>query len=347
MTGLAVLASGLVTALGFNAPATLAGLRAGVSALRRTSWTDIESGEPLNGAKVPLPQWWEGLGKLADLAAPAIGECLAAAAPSPAASIPLLIAAASRERPARMPRLEEDLLEEICIRLGLERHPQSALFPQDQFGCVQALMRAHALIAHGHARLVVIAGVDSFLHQPMLDSYARQRRLMTPSNSNGFLPGEAGTAVLVGEDNDYAGDALRILGLGVAQEPATIDSTVPFRATGMTQAMQQALSSAGLALKDVAYRLTDLTGEHYKFKEATFAAGRLDSAQRVQPLDLWHPIEYLGHIGAAILPCLLAQAMHAVQEGYAPGPLAMCHISNDTGERAALIVGLRRPGKPQ
>ena len=85
MTTLAVVASGMVTALGFTAPATLAALRAGVSAVRETPWVDFESGEPLQGAKVALPHWWEGLGKLADLVAPAIYECLQAAAPEPPA----------------------------------------------------------------------------------------------------------------------------------------------------------------------------------------------------------------------------------------------------------------------
>jgi 3-oxoacyl-[acyl-carrier-protein] synthase-1 len=108
--------------------------------------------------------------------------------------------------------------------------------------------------------------------------------------------------------------------------------------------MKQALGSAGVALKDVAYRITDLSGEHYKFKEAAFAAGRLNSGEREAPLDLWHPIEYLGAIGAAVVPCLLAQAMHAAQMAYAPGNLAMCHVGNDDGTRAAMIVGLHRHG---
>ncbi|MEZ2354720.1 hypothetical protein, partial [Caballeronia sp. RCC_10] len=309
----------------------------------QTPWSDIESGEPLRGVKVPLPHWWEGLGKLADLVAPAIGECLSAAAPVMPASIPLLIATACGGRPARTARLEEELLDEVYTRLELPPNRHSALFPRDQFGGVQALVRAQSLIEQGHAQRVIVAGVDSFLHQPTLDAYVQRRRVITRGNFNGFFPGEAGTAVLVGSDEDYEGDALRILGVGIGEEPATIESTMAFRATGLTQALQRALGNAGVALKDVAYRLTDLTGEHYKFKEAAFAAGRLNGGQRLAPLELWHPMEYLGNIGAAILPCLLAQAMHAAQEGYAPGSLAVCHVSNDGGERAAVVVGLRGP----
>jgi 3-oxoacyl-[acyl-carrier-protein] synthase-1 len=53
---------------------------------------------------------------------------------------------------------------------------------------------------------------------------------------------------------------------------------------------------------------------------------------------MWHPIEHLGEVGAAILPCLLAWAAHAMREGYAPGGRALCHVGSDTGERAALVV---------
>ena len=131
---------------------------------------------------------------------------------------------------------------------------------------------------------------------------------------------------------------LRILGAGAATEPAPINGTEPFQARGSTQACRQALEQAGVTMRDVGWRLTDISGEHYKFKEASFVAGRLDTAPRHGRQELWHPIEYLGEIGAAILPCLLAQALHAGRHGYAPPGLALCHVGSDAGERAAFVV---------
>ena len=342
MARLSVMASGMVTGLGFNAPSSLAALRAGVSAVAKTHCVDRESGKPLNGAKVALPHWWEGVGKLADLVGPAIQECLGAAHPEPADGIPWLIGVADKNRPARPKDLEQELLEELSARFGSTLHPESRILPLDQVGCAAALEVASRIIDDGRARRVVIAGVDSFLDQPMLDTYLEKRRVMTPSNSNGFFPGEAGTAVLVGAAGSHDGDELAILGSGFARETALIDGTDAFAGNGMTAAVKQALGEAGIALKDVAYRLTDISGEHYKFKEAVFAAGRLNAGERDGILDLWHPIEYLGEIGAAILPCLLAQAMHAAQEGYAPGALALCHVGSDSGERAAMVVRLQQ-----
>lgn len=338
MVTLAVLASGMVTALGFNAPATLAALRAGVSGVGEIPWTDFESGNRLQGAKVALPHWWEGVGKLADLVAPAIHECLSAAATESPSDIPLLIGVAAPNRYERTLRLDEDLLDQIEHRLGIPHHPQSRLFPLDEVGCAYALVAAHGLVAKNQANLVVVAGVDSFLHQASLNQYISNRRIITKSNFNGFYPGEAGAAILVGASGVHQQDELQILSYGFGQENATIESTEPFQAKGLTNAVKQALDSAGLSLREIAYRITDITGEHYKFKEALFVAGRLNSGERATTLDLWHPSEFLGAVGAAILPSLLAQAMHAGQHNYAPGLLSLCHIGNDDGVRSAMIL---------
>lgn len=337
MTPVGVVASGMVTGLGFNAAATLAALRAGVSAIRQTPWVDFASGEPLRGARVSLPQWWEGPGKLVELVAPAISECLAAAS-EPLEAIPLLIGMAEPSRPGRTPQLEERLLEEIEFRLGLPAHRESRIFAGGQVGCAQALMKASSLFDDGRANLCVVAGVDSFLQQTTLDAYMERRRLMTASNSNGFFPGEAGCAVLVCRPGTTTRDELRVIGFGMAQEAATIESTRPLRAVGLTNALKQAIATSGVSLNHVAFRVTDLSGEHYKFKEAMLAANRLNRGRRQTQLDLWHPSEYLGEIGAAIVPCLLGWTLHAQQHGYANGPLALCHAGSDDGQRVAMIL---------
>jgi len=335
---IAVSACGMVTPLGFNAAASLAALRAGVSAVRALPWPDPASGEPLRGAKIDLPQWSEELRTLADMAAAAIDQCLAGFDAAQRAAIPILLGVSAGRRPGRDAALTETLHSEIASRLGHPLHPASVLYAADQTGCVHALVRAERLIAEGAARHAVVCGVDSYLRQGTLDAYAERWRLMTAANSNGFFPGEAAAAVLVGDANELSGDRLLIAGLGLANEPATIEGTEPLQAIGLTAATKQALANARISMSDVAYRLTDLSGEHYKFKEAAFVALRLDRGERESELDVWHPIEYLGEIGAAIVPCLLAWALHAAQHGYEPGLWALCHVGSDAGERAALVL---------
>lgn len=335
---LAIKASGFVTAVGFNAPATLAALRAGVSGVRESFLWHAPTGSHLPAARVALPQWWDGVGKLADLVAPAIHECLVAAAPVAMEAIPLLLGVAGLDRPFRWPGLEAQLLAEVEHRLGARLHPASRLIARAQVSTAVALGKAAELIRTQRVPCCVVAAVDSLLSQNVVSEYARRRRVLTPDNSNGFIPGEAGGALLVGPPERQSSGELRVLGVGLAREPAPIESEEPTRGEGLTRAVGEALAAAGLTLFDVAWRITDLNGEHYKFKEAAIAAMRFQRKPKEVLFDLWHPAEYLGDVGAALGPCVLGWALHAGQKGYAPGAVALCHFGGDDGERAALVV---------
>jgi 3-oxoacyl-[acyl-carrier-protein] synthase-1 len=161
---------------------------------------------------------------------------------------------------------------------------------------------------------------------------------MTPLNSNGFVPGEAGAAVMVEPGSPSWPTELRILGTGLAREESTIASDRPLRGEGITRAARGALLDAGLDIHDTSYRITDLSGEHYKFKEAAFVAGRFLRRPLPKLYDLWHPIEFIGETGAANVPISLALAFHAGQKQYANGPRTLMHFGNDDGERAAAVT---------
>lgn len=334
---LAVRASGLVTALGYNAPATLAALRAGVSGISTDVFADRQGGKPYRCARVSLPQRWAGVALLADLLAPALHECLQAAPGLTLADIPLLVGVSHPDRPGRPEGLEEQLLPLLAARLEGGLHPCSRVYPIGHAGCAQALLDACRLVQAGRARQVLVAGVDSYVDRETLEAFDERRRLLCSGTFNGFLAGEAGAAVLVSAPDGEEGLPC-IVGLAQAMEAARIDHTEPLRAEGLTQAIRGALVAAGCKMSDIDLRLNDLSGEHYKFKEAMFAAIRLDRSPRARPLPMWHPIEYLGETGAAILPCLLAWGAHAMREGYAPGRWALCHVGSDSGERAALVM---------
>ena len=333
---LSVAAAGMVTAVGYNAAATLAAMRAGVSGIRTLAWEDPESGEPYRCARISLPQRWGGAGLLADLAAPAILECLSHAADQTLSAVPLLLGVSNPSRPGRPAAPSERVMSAICERIGGSLHPSTRVFATDQTGCAHALLEAQRILEQGLASEVIIAGVDSFIDRETVDAFAQRRRILTAANSNGFLPGEAGAAVLLTAAPDAGG--VRITGWGQSHETANVESTQPLRGIGMTQAVRAALGAAGTDLDSIAFRLTDLSGEHYKFKEAMFVAMRLGKKPRGEPLPMWHPIEFLGEIGAAIVPCLLAWITHAVREGYAPGARALCHVGSDDGDRTAFIV---------
>jgi len=340
MQTLSLKASGMVTSVGFNAQASLAAMRAGVRMVEETNLWDAESGTFLAAGRVLLPHWSIALEKLADLAAPAIDECLAATESSPD-TIPLLLGVATADRPHRWDGLDERLLQEIEFRLDAHFHPRSKLIPRGRVSGVVAIQEAQQLLADPEIEVCIVAGVDSFVRQDVVEAYLEQRRLLTPTNSNGFCPGEAAAACLLGRPDRGTGPELLVLGTTLTREEATIESERPARATALTEAYRAALAEHGLTIADTDYRITDLNGEHYKSKEASLVTLRLERTKRERLFDIWHPIEYLGEIGAAIGPCTLAWAQHASSKGYAIGPRAIHHYGNDDGERAVMITEYR------
>lgn len=338
MIPLAIKAAGMVTAAGFNAESSCAAIRAGIRCVNETNLWDAESGEYLAAGRVLLPHWWVGTGKLAELAAPAIHECMCAAAPTRPEKIPLLIGLSPDDRPYRFANLDAEILAELEDRLEFPLHHESKVVAKDRVSALVAISEAERLIAAGVSEFCVVAAVDSLVQQELVKHYLAERRLLTPLNSNGFSPGEAGGALLVGKSFSDHKPELRVLGIGMGWEPANIESHAPLRGEGLTSAISEALTTAGLSMQDIDYRITDLNGEHYRFKEMTLAAMRFPTKPKPKLFDLWHPIEYIGDVGAAIGPIVLGLAIDASRKDYGIGPTVLCTFGNDDGTRAAAIA---------
>lgn len=338
MTILSVKACGMVTAVGFNAPASLAAIRAGIRNVKETNLWDAESGEFLAGGRVLIPHWWVGLGKLAELIAPAINECLVSAQPIPATEIPIMLGVAAPDRPFRWKGLDERILDEIQHRLRFKLHPESRVIPHGQISGVVGLQLAAELIERYNLQYCIVAGVDSLVRQDVVEYYLKKRRILTLTNSNGFSPGEAGSALLVTHTEESSKGELKILGVGIAKENATIESEDPLKGEGLTEAIGKAFDDSGTHIQDMHYRISDLNGEHDKFKEMVFAMMSYERKPKPKLFDLWHPIEYIGEVGAAIGPIVIASALNAGQKGYGIGPSALCTFGSDNGERAAVVT---------
>lgn len=329
MTGVAVTACGMSTAIGLSAPASCAALRAGLDNFSETRFVSRD-GDWIMGAEVPLPQPWRGTERLVQMLAKALRECFAATEVAPT-DIPVLICLAEEGRAGRFRDLEAKVLRRLPEVLGHRLHAGARCYAYGQVGGVVALRDARHLLAAG-ARAVIVAGADTFLVADTLRGLSLEDRLLTESNSNGFIAGEAGAAVLLAGSG-----ALRLRGIGFGAEEATITSGKPLRADGMTQAMKQALDEAGINYDAISYRIADLAGESYYFREAALAQSRLWRGKR-DPEELWHPCEGMGQTGAAVIPICLGVALTAARKDYAPGPVILVHASHDDGRRAAMIL---------
>jgi 3-oxoacyl-[acyl-carrier-protein] synthase-1 len=341
MNPVAIERTGLVTSVGLSAPASCAAFRAKVSNPSETRFID-QNGEWIMAHQVELEQPWRGLTKLAKMAALAIGEVLEDVPEADRAKLPLLLCVAEAERPGRMAGLDDQLFLAIQEELGIDFAPQSAIIAQGRVGVAVALAQARKLIAEQPGSRVLIVATDSLLTWPTLSHYDRADRLLREDNSNGFMPGEGAGALLVGAGTGQAGELL-CTGVGFGKEAAHIDSEQPLRAEGLTQAVKAALADAGCQMHHMDYRITDLSGEQYYFKEAALALGRILRVRK-EEFDLWHPAECTGETGAAAGVAIIAQALAAAQKRYGRGPNVLAHTANDAGQRAALCLQQRVAG---
>jgi 3-oxoacyl-[acyl-carrier-protein] synthase-1 len=334
-SSVAILQAGLVSSVGLTLPTAGAAFRAGISNPTRTRFM-MDGGAYLMAHQVPLARQSLGLQRLAEMAAMAIDECLADVPAAQSQGIPMLLCVAEQERAGRLEGLDDRLF--ACIQQLTGRtfdKTGSASAAVGRPGGLMALTHARRLIAAGAPHVLIVAA-DSLLHTPTLLDLQQRDRLLAARQANGFLPGEAAAAVLIGPDQGARG-TLRCVGVGVANEPSHLNSDEPLRADGLAHAIRGALADAGCELHHIDFRVTDLSGEHYFFKEAALALSRI-LRQRKPEFDLWHPAEYVGEVGAAIGPIMMAHALHACRKGYAPGGNVLLHASADSTRRAAAVL---------
>jgi 3-oxoacyl-[acyl-carrier-protein] synthase-1 len=337
MQPLSILASGMVTSVGLNAPAACAAIRAGIDNMAETRFMD-SGGKWIVGSSVPLDPPWRGRAKMVHLVVPAIRECLNAVRGIPTEQIPLMLCVAEKDRPGRLEGLDDKLFYEVATELDLSFHERSMVIAGGRVGGVWAIQKAQELLYQERVSCCLVAGVDTYLVSGTLREYVANNRILTDKNSDGFIPGEAGSAILIGKVGSAAGKRMTILGIGFGTEKATIASEVPLRADGLVQAIKQALAESGMTMGDLDYRIADLSGEQYGFKEADLAVTRL-LREHKDGFDIWHPADCMGEVGAAAVPCILGVALAAARKKYAPGDKVLCHVGNDDGKRAAIILG--------
>lgn len=330
-------AAGMVTAVGLDGASSAAAMRARLDGFQETRFLG-PGGEWLIGAPVSLPHKWVGTKHLAHLAAGAIADIFRRV-PEAKADCALILCLAEEDRPGRPIRDSAafaGLMAEVAdLSPGIKIHVVACGRPS---GFV-ALNRARRLLVEDNAAHVLILGVDSYLTTLSIAHYIAEKRLLVPGNANGFIPGEAAAAILCSKTGP-----MRLTGLGLAREDAYIYNGLdhdgldrPLRGDGMTEAYRTALTEANMELGHVEYRISDLIGEQYWFRQTSLALIRL-ARGRSEFQDLNSPAESVGNQGAAVVPIMLGMALAAIEKGYAPGSPVLIEASGDDGVCGAAVL---------
>jgi len=339
---LAITGTGLVTGAGLSAPASCAAIRCAIDNFQETRFRD-NAGEWIIGSEVPLEQPWRGKTKLLRMAARVIGECLDGNRRIVPASTPLLLCLAESQRCGRIVADDDQFFRELQNELKVRFHDQSRVIASGHVSVGIAIQHARLFLNEPQFKHVMVAATDSLLVGSTLSYYEEKDRLLTSKNSDGFIPGEAASALVIEAFHPKQEGQLICRGLGFGIEKAQIDSEAPLRADGLTDAIKEALRDAGCDESILQFKIVDVSGEQYQFKEASLAFSRIDRTKR-EEFDIWHPADCVGEVGAAIGPLMIAVLKAACEKAYAKGSNILMHLGNDDGKRSSMIFSWQAAG---
>jgi 3-oxoacyl-[acyl-carrier-protein] synthase-1 len=344
-----IVARGAGTPVGREAWSSAAAVRAGTSGFGQHPYMLDTAGEPMRAAIAPwLDIACTGADRFEALLFPALDQAMAPIAATPGASR----TAIALGLPSPRPGLDEDIQRQMMNRINQRyaRHfGTAASFAAGHAAGLIGLQAAMAKLEQGALDACVVAGVDSYI-EPLtlewLESCDQLHSAGPLNNAWGFIPGEAGAALLLMRESVARAAELPllavVLGTGRAMETKRIKTETVCIGEGLTQAFRGALAAlrGGTHVTDV---YCDLNGEPYRADEYGFTAVRTSdcfaaASDFVAPADCW------GDVGAAggVLHLMLAGV--AWQKGYAKGPVALAWASGETGERVAALLATGRGG---
>lgn len=333
---LRVASTGVCCSVGNNTASASAAIRGRLNHFRQGGFVDT-AGEPINVAMLhDVPTW--GQSRLQHMYRSAMTECLAGLSLSSDQLPPIILIGAERERGTRFHRGIVDLL--VSNRPEEDYDPRTILGCLGKAGIADALLGASNMFA-GEAppEYVIIVGVDSLLDAASIEHFLGQERIRCSTNPDGFIPGEAAAAVALTPRQSHE-HALWIEGIGTAYEPASpFDEDTPLRATGLTNALRNAIRSANWSADDFLFHASAIGGEQWYFKEAALAMDRV-MTRKVAHFPHRIVAQSVGEIGAGFGPLILSWiGAEMAPDGL--GLRGLLHFANDNGRRAALAVHYR------
>ncbi len=339
---------GASTAIGRDAWSSAAAVRAGICGFSEHPYMIDTAGEPM---KVALAPWLDvgvaGVDRFEALLFPALDQALEPLLLIHGATLNVAIALGlPSERPGLPQNLQRQLFDRVSQRYR-GYFSVAAGFAAGHAAGLIATQAATNKLAEGTLDACVVAGVDSYIEPLTLEWLEDNDQLHSAgplNNAWGFIPGEAGAALLLMRESMVDTTGLEslavVLGTGTAMEPKHIKTETVCTGEGLTKAFRLALAAlpANAKVTDI---YCDMNGEPYRADEFGFTALRTkesfeSASDFVAPADCW------GDVHSASGPLHLAMATVAGYKGYSNGSFAFAWASAEQGERAAALIATAR-----
>lgn len=332
-------AMGLACPLGLRWPWAFAAMRAGIDRSQMLDYRDNQ-GERICGSRLNLlDETCRGDQRWISLLAFALKNAVEEFGVQVLAKTPIVLALPPDSRGKALPA--ERLARQLSPKLGMIIDPRRLhTIAEGAPGGFRAVHVARDLLQREPA--CIVAAADSLVNGRSLLRLEEGRRLLTPSNPDGVVPGEAAACLVLVREGPKNLAVIR--GLGFANEDALLDNDIPLRGNGIVAAARAALNEAGLAMHEMDFRLSDAAGESYSFKEQSLLVSRLLRTRKAD-FPLWLCAESLGDTGSAAGLCGTVYAVAAFAFDESPGDRAIAFVGDESGTRSALVLEAPRPGE--
>ncbi len=336
-----IVSTGMVCSVGLTAAAACAAMRAGIAGFDELPYLDNQ-GEPIIGAMVPgLDTDLKRGERLVEMLSMALTDCLSKQPNLNTEQTPLLLGLAEAGRPGGSADMADTIIGAIEEKQGARFHPQySRAIPKGHTAGFEGLRIARELFAQDASVTdCLVCGVDSYINARSLLWLDQDARLKTPESQHGLIPGEAATVSVVQPASSKQA-TVELIGLGFGFEKAGVLSEEPLLGLGLTEAARTALAEANRSYHEIDWRISDVSGEQYSFKELPLVEARLARVVRKEAQPISHCTESIGDCGAAAGMAQLVVAEESCRVGYSPGELGLCMTSAVPGDRAAVMFQL-------
>jgi 3-oxoacyl-[acyl-carrier-protein] synthase-1 len=330
---IAIAAAGAITPVGVGLVDSMAAIYTRVQLFEDLGVLDSDR-EPLSGMKIPFEDGMAGSERLAAMALAVVDECTATLE-ADSEQVPLILCCPEPSAPDAA-ELPARLLAEVMAKSPIPLAPaRSRIVARGRAGVLEAIGAAVALVKEASIPYCLVGGVDSLVDDARVQALADDERLLTQTNKDGFVAGEAAAMLLL--TNRPAPEAMAAwLGAAAGNEEATHGSDRPVTGTGMQEAIGKALALAKVPYPTLACLAHDFSGEARYFEELLLASSRLAKGATNNTVEI--PALSVGETGAAAGFLAIAVLAFLHGKGVHTRP-SLAVLSCDGPERGAVVLG--------
>ncbi|MFY0572847.1 hypothetical protein ACN28E_54705 [Archangium lansingense] len=350
--------AGAVTSVGRGVAATCAAIHAGIARPRRVDELMVvepESQEVIALQAHPVHGYMEGfslLGRWMRLARGCVRDLLSSGSYSEVGSrrfwestgLTVVVSPPDdqvllTDEGKGLERIQDEFLAPLYSVLGLpilERNVE--LLPVGHAGTAQAFEQGMRRFAARELERVLIIAVDSYIDPLRLAELVEAGRLKTEEQPVGFMPGEAGVALLLEAETSARRRSATVSGrvLAVATDLESRDYPRVQRGRALADCLQRILDRVAPSSTFKGDLYNDLNGEAWRAQE--WGRVRVRVGQRLDAAR-WHlPCNSVGDVGAAsgaLGVCLALHARDPFQDVAVP---SIVLSSSDLGEVGGIIL---------